>query len=157
MDDLQDKVLVALRRIIRANSLYSRRLGRDTGLSTPQLVVIRCVADRGTPTVTEIARHVSLSQATVTTILNRLEAKGLVRRVRSTADKRRVNINLTDPGRELLVAAPQPLQDSFTDRFSALDDWEQHMIVAALERVATMMDAADLDAAPLLVPGEELA
>ena len=83
-----------------------------------------------------------------------LQSNGLVNRERSQIDRRRVIVTLTDAGRERLVQAPKPLQDSFVDRFSRLDNWEQHQIVAALERVATMMDAEQLDAAPLLATGE---
>ncbi|MEM8767772.1 MAG: MarR family transcriptional regulator, partial [Pseudomonadota bacterium] len=37
-----------------------------------------------------------------------------------------------------------------------LEDWEQYLIVSSLARVAAMMDAQDLDAAPLLTPGEDV-
>jgi len=37
-----------------------------------------------------------------------------------------------------------------------LESWEQHLIVASLERVAAMMDANDLDAAPLLASGDSV-
>ena len=98
----------------------------------------------------------SLSLATVTTILNRLERNGLVNRVRSSVDRRRVIVTLTEAGQALQGSAPKPLQDSFVDRFSRLASWEQHSIVASLERVAAMMDADDLDAAPLLASGEDV-
>lgn len=156
MADLTDDVLVSLRRIIRANDLHSRKLGRDTGLTTPQLVVMRAIEASEGPTVSEISRVVSLSQATVTNILNRLEGQKLVRRHRSATDKRRVNLELTAAGRKLLKSAPTPLQEGFVARFNQLKDWEQHLIVSSLSRIAAMMDAGDLDAAPLLAPGEEV-
>lgn len=156
MRELTDEVLVSLRRIIRATDLHSRRLGKETGLTTPQLVVMRAINERGEQTVSEIAREVSLSQATVTNILNRLEANRLVRRERSREDKRRVNVQLTAKGKRLLLAAPLPLQEGFVARFGALEGWEQHQIVASLERVAAMMDAEELDAAPLLATGDEV-
>lgn len=156
MSDLTDEVLVSLRRIIRANDLHSRRLGKETGLTTPQLVVLRTINERGEQTVSEIGRSVSLSQATVTNILNRLEAGGLVKRKRSSEDRRRVNVSLTAPAKRLLKAAPMPLQEGFVERFGALAKWEQHQIVASLERVATMMDAEELDAAPLLATGQDV-
>jgi DNA-binding MarR family transcriptional regulator len=154
MHNLHEEVLVSLRQIIRATDLHSRRLGRDTGLTTPQLVVLRAISEQGAPAVSEIARSVSLSQATVTTILNRLQSNGLVRRERSRSDKRRVNVHLSGLGKRLLETAPEPLQDSFISRFSALEDWEQHLIVAALQRVAAMMDAESLEVAPLLAADE---
>jgi len=156
MVDLNHEVLVSLRRIIRATDLHSRRLGRDTGLTTPQLVVLRTINEHGNQTVSEIGRSVSLSQATVTSILNRLEANNLVKRKRSREDKRRVNVQLTARGKHLLAGAPEPLQDDFVVRFSSLASWEQHQIVASLARVAAMMDAEQLDAAPLLATGDEM-
>ena len=156
MNDLQDEVLVSLRRIIRATDLYSRKLGKRTGLTTPQLGVIQAIGALRDPTVSDVAKAVSLSLATVTTILNRLEANGLVHRERSAVDRRRVIVTLTEKGEELGASAPKPLQDSFVDRFVRLESWEQHQIVAALERVATMMDAEELDAAPILLSGENV-
>jgi len=156
MSNLTDEVLVLLRRIIRATDLYSRRLGRETGLTTPQLVVIRALTEDSVHNVSDIARIVSLSQATVTSILGRLESNGLVRRERSSEDRRRVNVLLTDKGRQLRDSAPQPLQEEFIERFSQLADWEQHQVVSSLARVAMMMDAKDLDAAPMLSTGEEV-
>lgn len=156
MHDFTDDVLVSLRRIIRATDIHSRRLGKETGLTTPQLVVMRAIAENAGQSVSEIGRRVSLSQATVTSILNRLDTNGLVKRARSREDKRRVNVHLTAKGKRLLTSAPTPLQEGFVARFRALPSWEQHQIVAALERVAEMMDAEDLDAAPLLATGEEV-
>jgi DNA-binding MarR family transcriptional regulator len=99
---------------------------------------------------------VSLSQATVTNILNRLETNALIRRKRSDLDKRRVNLELTPTGKKLLKSAPKPLQEGFVARFNQLEGWEQHLLVSSLARVAAMMDAQDLDAAPLLAPGEDV-
>ena len=78
------------------------------------------------------------------------------RRQRSESDKRRVNLSVTPAGRKLLREAPQPLQEGFITRFNQLQDWEQHLIVSSLARIAAMMDAEGLDAAPLLAPGEEV-
>lgn len=156
MSDLTDDVLVSLRRIIRATDLHSRRLGKETGLTTPQLVVLRAIDAHGAPTVSEIGRQVSLSQATVTNILNRLQLNRLVSRERSREDKRRVNVKLTAKGRRLLAGAPEPLQESFVERFEALAGWEQHLIVSSLARVAAMMDVEELEAAPLLATGADV-
>ena len=156
MSEIHDQVLVSLRRIIRATDLHSKKLVKETGLTTPQLVVMTAIKHHGVAVASEIAREVSLSQATVTNILNRLEDHGLILRERSDEDKRCINIGLTTAGEQLLKAAPQPLQKSFIARFSALEAWEQHQLVAALDRLASMMDAGHLDAAPVLTPNEEM-
>ncbi|MDA8826089.1 MarR family winged helix-turn-helix transcriptional regulator [Luminiphilus sp.] len=140
MSDLEDQVLTSLRRIIRATHLHSRKLEKQTGLTTPQLVIIQTVSALYDPTVSAIAHAASLSLATVTTILNRLERNGLVMRSRSATDRRRVIVTLTDAGATLCARAPRPLQDQFVDHFNKLTLQDKNEIVAALHRVAAMMD-----------------
>jgi DNA-binding MarR family transcriptional regulator len=96
---------------------------------------------------------VSLSQGTVTVILDRLEEKGLIRRYRSGLDRRIVHSALTPAGRQQLDGAPPLLHESFMRRFEALPEAQRRRIEAALDEVASMMDAGDLDAAPLLDVG----
>ncbi|MFT7288029.1 MAG: DNA-binding MarR family transcriptional regulator [Halieaceae bacterium] len=150
MTELGDDVLVALRRILRATSMHSRKLRRSVGLSSPQLLVLQTAEEQERPTATQIAHAVSLSQATITTILTELEKRGLLLRERSETDRRRIHVLLTSEGRDVLLAAPKPLQDNFAARFAAVPSWEQHQMLSVLQRVAVMMDAEKLDAAPLL-------
>ncbi len=151
-----EQVLVALRRVIRATDLHSKRLSKHAGLTGPQLLIMRSIRDLGEVTIGTIAEKVSLSQATVTTILDRLEHRKLVYRVRSTQDKRKVHAHLTEDGADILARAPQPLQEDFIKKFQSLHEWEQTMIIASLQRVANMMDADDIDASPVLDVGPVL-
>ena len=144
------EVLVNLRKIIRATDLHSKRLIKECGLTIPQIMVLRAIEELGNVTVRRISDEVSLSQATVTTILNRLEQRHLVERARSMADKRVVHARLTDEGRLILNEAPPLLHETFIERFDALEQWEKTQTLAVLQRVAAMMDADSLDAAPLL-------
>src|SRR5690625_1946314 len=85
-----EDVLIALRRIVRATDRYSRLLSKEAGLTAPQLLVMQAIVRHDELTMGQVADAVSLSQATVTTILDRLEKRGLVERKRSEQDKRRV-------------------------------------------------------------------
>lgn len=149
-----DAVLVALRRIIRATDIYSQKLRKTVGLTTPQLLVLRTVARAGDVSLGRIARNLSLSQATVTTLVDRLERNGFITRVRSEEDRRRVFVRLTASGSAVISHAPDLLQDRFVARFEGLPDWERSMITAALQRTAALMDASELDASPVLLTGE---
>lgn len=144
------EVLVSLRRVIRATDLHSKHLSKTTGLTAPQILLLQSIRDRGQVTIGELANEINLSQATVTTILDRLEKRKLVYRERSEQDKRKVHAYLTDSGTEKLKAAPMPLQEHFTRQFGDLQNWEQTMIIASLQRVAQMMDAQHIDASPVL-------
>ena len=145
-----DEVLIALRQIIRATDLYSRKLSKVAGLTAPQLLILQAIDAHGEMTMGDIATEVSVSQATVTTILDRLEKRGLIERKRGERDKRRVYAYLTTAGPDIRERAPTPLQEEFMDRFSRLQDWEQSQILSSLQRVAAMMNAGDIDASPVL-------
>lgn len=145
-----EEVLVALRRVIRATDLHSKHLAKTTGLTTPQVLLLQTIRDKGELTIGEIATKMSLSQATVTSILDRLEKRNLVYRERSTEDKRKVHAYLTHQAADTLKEAPIPLQEHFARQFCDLQEWEQTMIISALQRVAQMMDAQHIDASPVL-------
>lgn len=151
---IEDEVIAALRRITRAIDLHSRLLLHDWGLTVPQLAALRVVGQLQPVTAGALARAVHLSQATVTGILTRLESRGLVKRSRTGDDRRNVVLHLTDDGEQLLARAPSLLQEKFRRELGKLQQWEQTMILATLQRIATMMDAEKLDAAPVLDPGE---
>jgi DNA-binding MarR family transcriptional regulator len=148
--NLSDEVLIALRRIIRATDLQSKALGKSIGLTIPQIIVLRAILDMGQVTTGQISNRVSLSQATVTTILDRLESRGLVERYRSARDRRVVHTRLTSGGKRALRKAPPLLHERFLTRFGSLDHQRQIAIVNVLADVADMLGAGELEASPLL-------
>lgn len=152
MSKIKD-VLIALRRVIRATDLHSKHLAKTTGLTAPQLLLLQTIRDNEDVTIGKLASKMSLSQATVTSILDRLQKRALVVRERSQKDKRIVHAHLTDLAVETLKEAPIPLQDQFTQQFSNLQEWEQSMIISSLQRISEMMGAHDIDASPLLDVG----
>lgn len=145
-----EEVLTALRRIIRATDLHSRHLEKTVGLTAPQLLLLQILRQKNEVTIGALAREMNLSQATVTTVMDRLEERKLARRTRSDTDKRKVFAALTPEGDQLLINAPTLLQQHFIRQFQDLQEWEQAMILSALQRVAQMMDAQHLDASPVL-------
>ena len=149
-----DEVLVALRRVIRATDLHSKHLAKTTGLTAPQILLLQTIRNKGEVTIGQLAREMSLSQATVTAIIDRLEKRKYVFRERSQQDKRKVHAYLTAEAIEVLKTAPIPLQDHFTSQFNELHEWEQTMIISSLQRIAQMMDAQHIDAAPVLDVGQ---
>ncbi len=154
MTDRSNTALVALRRILRVTELNSRKLAQESELTTSQLLVLQHVSQQGRALPSEVAKAVALKQATVTVVVNKLEHAGLVTRSRDTHDRRRVWIELTDAGAAALESSPDLLQHRFVQGFENLEDWEQSMIIAALERVSALLDAGQVDAAPVLDVGD---
>jgi DNA-binding MarR family transcriptional regulator len=145
-----DEVLASLRRIIRAIDLQSRELVRRYGLTGPQMVLLRELMRLGEVNVTDLARQVNLSQATVTDILNRLEQRGMIQRCKSDRDRRRVRISATEAARQTVDFAVPVLQENFIRQFSAMNDWEQLQLLSSLGRVADMMNVKNFPAGPVM-------
>jgi DNA-binding MarR family transcriptional regulator len=144
------ELLIALRKVIRAIGLHSKQLNKTSGLTSPQLIIMQEIDKAAGINASQIAKNVNLSAATVTNIVDRLENKNLVARVRDSQDKRKVSLYLTENGQAILVKAPQALQQHFIENFANLAPWEQSQLLSSMQRIADMMDANEIDAAPLL-------
>lgn len=140
------QLVASLRGIAHAIELQSKALLRACGLTLPQLLVLAAIRELGDVTARRLSDHVSLTPPTVTTILNRLEERGLVWRDRNAADRRVSHARLTEAGRHLLASAPALLPEAFAARFARLPAWEQTQTLAAVQRLAHMMDVDALEA-----------
>lgn len=150
MKNRSDDALIALRQIQRKTEQASKKLAAQAGLTPSQLLVMQILKERGETAVGEIAQLTQLKHATITTLVDKLEDRRMISRRRCEQDRRRVWLKLLPGGETAMTAAPDLLQETFQTRFENLPDWHQAMLVSALERVAALLDAEDLDAAPIL-------
>jgi len=142
----------ALRKIIQIVDLNSRRLVKRVGLTSPQLVILKEISGAEAVSAGTIAKAVSLSQATVTGILERMEKRGLVLRCRDHRDRRRVMVRVTDLGQQVVDTAPPLMQEAFVEQFERLPEWEQTMILSSLQHLVAIMDSRGVapgDSSPL--------
>ena len=147
------RILTSLRRIIRAVDLNSRKLFMQYNITGPQLACLLVINDFGPLTASSLAKQVYLTPSTLVGILDRLEQKSLIRRERSSLDRRVVNIEITENGRRLAASAPSPLQEKLAAALQKLPEIEQISITLSLEKIVTLMEAEHLDAAPVLATG----
>lgn len=149
-------ILRSLRRIIRAVSLYSHRLAATYKITAPQLICLLTIANEGPLNSSSLSKRVFLSASTVVGILDRLEEKGLISRQRDSRDRRVINVQATDRGKELVAQAPSPLPTALAEALKQLPELEQATIALSLERVVELMEAkyvqdvaeADIDPPP---------
>lgn len=154
MDARAKHAVTVLRQILRATEAYDRIVTRSTGLTSSQLLLLQVLDDSGASTAGALSAKLGISQATTTSLLHKLEDKGLIDRRRGDTDRRQVWLSITDKGHETLAQAPEGLQTKFGTRFEALADWEQSMLIANLERTAAMLDAEKIDASAVLTIGD---
>ena len=133
-----------MRRILNALSLEVDRRLEPSGLTNAQWVPLFKLYMGSGSTVAELARGCQLDTGGMTRLLDRLEAKSLLRRVRSSADRRVVNLELTDEGRAAAKTIPAVLcgvQNAHMRGFTQ-EEWE--MLRALLRRM--LDNALDIQA-----------
>ena len=146
METVLDQMLFSMRRIMRASDLHSNFIKRTSGLTSPQLLLLKAIKRSHGASIGELSEAICLSQATATTILDRLEKAGFARRVRSEVDKRKVHVELTESGEAILEDAPPALQKQFIDQFSELKEYDQTALLSSLQRIADLMEQEENEA-----------
>ena len=160
LEDRAKRALTAMRKILRTTELNSKQIMSETGLTPSQLIFMQILDEEREQTAGHVAARMGITQATTTALLQKLEAMGLIQRRRGEHDRRQAWLSLTPAGQKALAIAPDGAHALFHKQFVELEDWEQSMLIASLERVAAMLGdkeqgyAAVLDASELLA-GQE--
>lgn len=150
------RVLKSLRRIIRAVDIHSKKLSQDYQMTAPQMICLYSLQKNGTMTQSELAKDVDLGMSTVNGIIDRLEAKGWIKRERDVKDRRKVFLELTEGGIAKANEAPALLQDKLSTALQALPELEQAAIALSLERIVELMGAGHLEASSNLIPTDKI-
>lgn len=145
----EESAAYMMRRIITLTAQQVERALDPAGLTNAQWVPLFKLYAGKCSTVAELARETHLDAGAMTRLLDRLEAKDLCRRVRSTSDRRVVNIELTDAGREAASAIAPVLcetQNAHLEGFST-EEWQTlkgllRRVLANAERLAGAQSAA---------------
>ncbi len=139
------RIVHALRRLVRALEINSRRLGAETGVTSAQLSCMKMLDLKDVDTATEIARRVHLSPSTVVGILDRLEDRKHLTRQRDGRDRRVVRVNLTREGKALVRKTPHPVRNLLEGQHNGLAKKDTVQIADALEKLVGVLGATGLD------------
>lgn len=143
-----------LRRVFQVVHEHSRRVERHTGLTGPQVWAIRVISANEPIKISGIAKRMYLHTATVVGIIDRLEARGYVQRMRDTKDRRVVFVELTKEGRSLVANAPQVAQGMLLSGLEELPARKLKTIHSGLELMVRLLDAQNLP--PKLILSQEV-
>jgi DNA-binding MarR family transcriptional regulator len=133
-----------IRRLFQAVNEYSKKAERETGLTGPQLWAIKILAEAAPIKVSQLARRMYLHPATVVGILDRLEGRGLVTRTRSREDRRVVEIELTNHGKDIVNKAPEVAQGLLVKGLEPLADEDIVCIAGGLEQLVKILGAQEI-------------
>jgi DNA-binding MarR family transcriptional regulator len=112
--------------------------GADLPVTRRALEVLQHLQASGPLTVGEQAEHLGLRRNSVSELLQRLESKGLVARIRDERDERRVLVWLTDSGRDVVSRIGQVLApDLIAQTMATLSPEDQAIVVRGFELLAS--------------------
>jgi len=136
--------------------LRGRETHRPGELSFAQYSLLFGLGDGGELSVRELALTADLAPATVTQMLDSLEAAGLVERVRSQRDRRVVLISLTERGAGLVAARRARFEPLWRQALAEFDEDELLIAASVLDRLREMFyDVADVEAEGPLPAADE--
>jgi DNA-binding MarR family transcriptional regulator len=107
------------------------------GLRPRHLVALTVLRDHGSPTQQALAAALQIDRTNLIGLLNELETDGLILRRRSTEDRRRHFVELTDEGTQRLAEAEAALADAEDDVLSALDAEQRETLYQLLAQATT--------------------
>ena len=123
----------------------ARNLRKETealGVTSHQVTLLWLVRSRPGLSLRELADEEGISAPSMSGHVDRLEAAGLLRRVRSTDDRRRVGLELTRSGNVLLKRVRARRTTWLAERLAQLDEGERERIEAALPALYALLEPA---------------
>jgi DNA-binding MarR family transcriptional regulator len=138
-------IIYSIRRLMQAGELYTKELNKIYNVSSAQLNCLLALYENGPLSPSQIAKHILVNSSTVTGIIDRLEQKGLVRRLRISQDRRVITIELTKNGKVLAENAPPPVQQKIIDGLNKLSEEQIEQTAAILINLTDMLDVQDLE------------
>ena len=140
------EIVQGLRRIVKALHTYSQDVRNAYGLTGPQLWALKTLQRDGRMSTGRLAAALAVHQSSASILLDRLNKRGLIRRIRGRLDHRFVDIELTKRGAALATDAPEAAQGRLLHALEAMPPREVRKIRHAVDRLVQAMEASDVNA-----------
>jgi DNA-binding MarR family transcriptional regulator len=132
---------VSIRRLVRTLRTTATSVERETGLSTAQTFVLQLLREAPAESMNDLAARTSTDQSSVSVVVSRLEAKGLVARRPSPTDARRTQVVITSAGIELMRRKPPTVQERLTRALTGMPPDSVAVLSSELNRLVALMGA----------------
>lgn len=146
--DDASRAMDGLRKVVRALRSGNAQAERALGISSAQLFALRAIAAQPGGSLGDVAERTLTSQSSVSEVVSRLVERGLITRVASARDRRRLELTVSNEGQRLLARAPATVQEKLAAGLLSLPA-EQRQAIA--EGFDAWMNAAGLSTVPALM------
>jgi MarR family transcriptional regulator, organic hydroperoxide resistance regulator len=151
-EQLIQEIVGAIRKFVRAVSLDAFKMSRQYGLTGPQSSVLRTLVQYGPLSSAALSRRLYVTPSNVTGIIDRLEKKGLVERVKKEGDRRVALIMLTETGTELSNKLPDPIEKRLIYGLADLESEHVRILSLVMNQILNLIDAKEVDEVFLEIP-----
>jgi DNA-binding MarR family transcriptional regulator len=131
---------------VKALHTYSQDVRTAYGLTGPQLWALKTLQRDGRMSTGRLAAALAVHQSSASILLDRLDKRGLIRRIRGRLDHRFVDIELTKRGAALATDAPEAAQGRLLHALEGMAPGEVRKIRHAVDRLVQAMEATDVNA-----------
>ncbi len=151
---IMDETANNLRRLFQVVNKQSKHEALESGLTGPQLWALKALSEETahSVTVSMLADQMYVNTSTVVRILDVLEEKSFVQRVRSLHDRRLVHVSLTPNGRSIINRAPDVGQNMLMKGLKMLSENKLNNIANGLSQLVNILDSEDFPRQHIPVP-----
>ena len=150
---IQD-IVWSIRRLVRAVYLDSQKISKRYGLTGPQSSVLRNLLNIGSRSSADLSRNLFVTPSNITGIIDRLEKKQFVERIKKEGDRRVALITLTQTGQELSKTLPDPIMKKFITQLADLEPEHVQLLAMAMNQILNLIDTEDIEEDTLELGGE---
>jgi DNA-binding MarR family transcriptional regulator len=137
------RALVSIRRLVRTLRTTAASVEKETGLSTAQTFVLQLLVEAPAESMNELADRTSTDQSSVSVVVSRLEAKGLVARLPSATDARRTQVAITADGTALMRRKPPTVQERLTRALAGMEPASLELLARELNSLVALLGAEE--------------
>jgi DNA-binding MarR family transcriptional regulator len=144
---IQD-IVWSIRRLVRTVYLDSQKISKRYGLTGPQSAVLRNLFNNGPLSSADLSRTLYVTPSNITGIIDRLEIKQYVKRIRKEGDRRVALITLTESGKELSKTLPDPIMKKFVAELADLEPEHVQLLAMAMNQILNLIDTGNFKEEP---------
>ena len=138
------EIMQSLRRIFKAIQDYSHEVSEKFGITGPQLWALKTISQNESLSLSDLGKRMYLHPSTITGVIDRLEKKRYVTRIRDQVDRRVIYVQLTAEGKRLAKRAPNPAQGKMIYGLKNLKRRELNLIYDSLQKLVEIMEAQNV-------------
>lgn len=132
----KDNIKHIISLIFKFNQITHEKLrNKDFKQSPLQIMALKYIEIKGSPTMKDLAKFLFTTPPSVTSLMDNLVGRGMIKRVADKNDRRMLRLMITEKGKKVLKIADQFIMKSIGEKFKILNSKEQIQLIGIIEKI----------------------